>query len=154
MLSSHLFFCLPLIAPCTALQNCLRLKMWPYHLSFCVFTMVRWSSCTPTASWYSNWILESGANFLVFHTVFVGNVQKSPIASHLLDPSFEFCCLCPALIGIKEGGNFTLMNNVNVEIKFKIFVLIHAAFYWLSVCFFKRILSELGFHLQIWIVMK
>ena len=34
-------------------------------------------------------ILNSVANFFVGHMVFVGNVQKSPIASHLkgLDPS-------------------------------------------------------------------
>ena len=36
---------------------------------------------------------------------FVGNVQKSPIASHLkgLDPSLCFCCQGPALTGIKKG---------------------------------------------------
>ena len=35
---------------------------------------------------------------------FVGNVQKSPIASHLmgLDPSLGFCCQGPALTGITE----------------------------------------------------
>ena len=43
---------------------------------------------------------------LVRHMVFVGNVQKSPIASHLkgFDPSLEFCCQSPTLTGIKEGG--------------------------------------------------
>ena len=37
---------------------------------------------------HSNCILDSVANFLVRHMVFVGTVQKSPIASHLkgLDP--------------------------------------------------------------------
>ena len=42
---------------------------------------------------------------LVPHMVFVGNVQKSPIASHLkgLDPSLDFCCQGPALTGIKQG---------------------------------------------------
>ena len=41
---------------------------------------------------HSNCILDSVAN-LVRHMVFVGNVQKSPIASHLegLDPSLDFC---------------------------------------------------------------
>ena len=55
---------------------------------------------------HSNCILNSVANLLVCHMVFVGNVQKSPIASHLegLDPSFGFCCEVPSLIGIKEGG--------------------------------------------------
>ena len=53
---------------------------------------------------HSNCILDSVANLLVRHMVFVGNVQKSPIAYHLkdLDPSLEFCR--PALTGIKEGG--------------------------------------------------
>ena len=55
MLSSHLFFCLPLLlapftVPCrivfTMPEN---LEMWPYHLSFRFFTMVRRSSCTPIA---------------------------------------------------------------------------------------------------------
>ena len=51
---------------------------------------------------HCNCILESVANLLVHHMVFVGNIQKSPIASHLkgLDPSRD---LCSALIGIKEG---------------------------------------------------
>ena len=41
---------------------------------------------------HSNLILDSVANLLVRHMVFVGNVQKSPIASHLkgLDPSLKF----------------------------------------------------------------
>ena len=54
---------------------------------------------------HSNYILDSVANLLVRHMVFVGNVQKSPIASHLksLDPSLDFCCQCPALTGIREG---------------------------------------------------
>ena len=43
---------------------------------------------------HSNCILDSAANDLVRHMIFVGNVQKSPIASYLkdLDPSFKFCC--------------------------------------------------------------
>ena len=54
-------------------------------------------------------ILDSVANLLVCHMVFVGNVQKSSRASHLnmlndLDPSLNFCCQDPALTGIKEGG--------------------------------------------------
>ena len=54
---------------------------------------------------HSNCILDSVADLPVRHMVFVGNVQKSPIASHLksLDPSLDFCCQCPALTGIKEG---------------------------------------------------
>ena len=51
-------------------------------------------------------ILHSVANLLVHHMVFVGNVQKSPIASHIksFDPSLDFCCQGPVLTGIKEGG--------------------------------------------------
>ena len=54
---------------------------------------------------HSNSILDSAANLLVRHMVFVGNVQKSLAASHLkgLDPSLDFCCQCSALTGIKEG---------------------------------------------------
>ena len=55
---------------------------------------------------HSNCILNSVATLPVHHTVFVENVQKSPIASHLkdLDPSLDFRCQGPALTGIKEGG--------------------------------------------------
>ena len=53
---------------------------------------------------HSNCILDSVA--FVRHTVFEGNVQKSPIVSHLkgLDPSLDFCCQGPVLTGIKECG--------------------------------------------------
>ena len=57
MLSSHLFFCLPLLlapftVPCRIVFAMLEdLEMWPYHLSFRFFTMVRRSSCTPIAFW-------------------------------------------------------------------------------------------------------
>ena len=54
---------------------------------------------------HSNCILDSVANLLVRHMVFVGNIQKSPIVSHLkgLNPSLDFCCQGPALTSIKEG---------------------------------------------------
>ena len=54
---------------------------------------------------HSSYILDSVANHLIRHMVFVGNVQKSPIASNLkgLDPSLDFCCQGPAITGIKEG---------------------------------------------------
>ena len=91
MLSSHLLFCLrlllaPFTVPCRIVFAIPEdLEMWPYHLSFRFFTMVRRSSCTPIEFW----ILLRTSSF-----VFVGNVQKSPIASHLkgLDPSLDFCC--------------------------------------------------------------
>ena len=105
MLSSHLFFCLPLLlapftVPCRIVFAMPEdLEMWPYHLSFRFFTMVRRSSCTPIAFW----ILLRTSSFVTWS--FVGNIQKSPIASHLkgLDPSLDFCCQGPALTGIKEG---------------------------------------------------
>ena len=52
---------------------------------------------------HSSFILNSVANLLVRHMVFVENVQKSHIASHLkgLDLSLDFCCQCLALTGIK-----------------------------------------------------
>ena len=55
---------------------------------------------------HSNCFLDSVANLLVRHMVFVGHIQKSPIASHLkrLDPFLYFCCQGPALTGKKEGG--------------------------------------------------
>ena len=58
MLSSHLFFCLPLhLAPftvsCRIPAMSEDLEMWPYHLSFYYFfTMVRRASCTPIAFWF------------------------------------------------------------------------------------------------------
>ena len=57
MLSSHLFFCLPLLlapftVPCRIVFAMPEdLEMWSYHLSFNFFTMVRRSSCTPVAFW-------------------------------------------------------------------------------------------------------
>ena len=53
-LSSHLFFCLrlllaPFTVPCRIVFAMPEdLEMWPYHLSFHFFTVVRRSSCTPT----------------------------------------------------------------------------------------------------------
>ena len=48
---------------------------------------------------HSSCILDSVANLVVRHMVFVRNVQKFPIASHLkgLDPFLDFCCQGPAL---------------------------------------------------------
>ena len=61
MLSSHLFFCLPLLlahftVPCRIVFAMPEdIEMWPYHLSFRFFTMVRRSSCTPIAFWILLW---------------------------------------------------------------------------------------------------
>ena len=68
---------------------------------------------------HSNCILDSVANLLVRHMVFVGNVQKSPIASHLmgLDPALDFCCQGPALTGIKEGRLDELLHQLNLRSK-------------------------------------
>ena len=57
MLSSHLFFCLPLLlapftVPCRIVFAMPEdLEMWPYHLCSRFFTMVWRSSCTPIAFW-------------------------------------------------------------------------------------------------------
>ena len=51
---------------------------------------------------HSNCILDSAANLLIRHMVFVGNVQKSPYLKGL-GHSIEFCCQDPALTCIKEG---------------------------------------------------
>ena len=57
MLSSHLFSCLPLLlapftVPCRIVFAMPKdLEMWPYHLSFRFFTMVRRSSCIRIAFW-------------------------------------------------------------------------------------------------------
>ena len=56
VLSSHLSFCLPLLAtfivPCRIVFAMPEdLEIWPYHLSFLFFTMVRRSSSTPVALW-------------------------------------------------------------------------------------------------------
>ena len=73
---------------------------------------------------HSNGILDSVANLLVRHTVFVGNVQKSPVASHLkgLDPSVYFCCQGPALTGIKEGRLDERPHQLNLRSKRDIIV--------------------------------
>ena len=54
---------------------------------------------------HSNCILDCVVNLLVRHVVFVGNIQKCPIASQLegLDRSLDFCCQGSALTGIQEG---------------------------------------------------
>ena len=57
ILSSHLFFCLPLLlapftVPCKIVFVMPQdLELWPYHLTFHFFTMVRRASCTPIAFW-------------------------------------------------------------------------------------------------------
>ena len=57
MLSSHLFFCLPLLlapftVPCRIVFAMPEdFEMWPYYMSFRFFTMIRRSSCTPIAFW-------------------------------------------------------------------------------------------------------
>ena len=63
--------------------------------------------------------------------VFVGNVQKSPVASHLksLDPSPNFCCNGPALTGVKEG-NLTVEASEMFLSLHMIFILESAAVVW------------------------
>ena len=59
-------------------------------------------------------LLDSVANLLVRHMVFVGN-----IAFHLkgLDPSLDFCCQGPALTGIKEGRWDERPHQLNLRSK-------------------------------------
>ena len=83
MLSSHLFFCLPLLlAPFTV--TC-RIVLRCGHTIWVSFSL-------PWLGDYHAFQLHSVANLLVRHMVFVGNIQKSPIASHrkVLDPSLDF----------------------------------------------------------------
>ena len=103
MLSSHLFFCLPLLldpfaVPCRIVSPCTRILR-------CGHTIFLSVSLPWLGDHHALQLLNSVANLLVRHMVFGGNVQKSPIASHLkgLDPSLYFCCQGPALTGIKEG---------------------------------------------------
>ena len=62
-------------------------------------------------------ILDSVANLLVRHMVFVGNVQKSPIASHLkgLDPPLYFCCQGPALTGKRKVDKMSFRISLTLE---------------------------------------
>ena len=66
MSSFHLFFSVfltPFTVTCRIVFAMPEdLEMWPYHLSFRFFTMVRRSTCTPI-----KWILDSVANLLVRH---------------------------------------------------------------------------------------
>ena len=68
MLPFHLFFCRPLLLvpftlPCKSVFAMPKdLEMWPYHLSFRFFTMVRRSSCTPIAFW----ILSRTSSFVTW----------------------------------------------------------------------------------------
>ena len=61
MLSSHLFLCLPCLlppftVPCTmVLARLDERETWPYHCNLHLFTMVRRSSCGPTACWILPW---------------------------------------------------------------------------------------------------
>ena len=51
--------------------------------------------------------------------VFVGNIRKSPKASHLkgLDPFLDFCCQGSALTGIREGGKDERPHQLNLRSK-------------------------------------
>ena len=68
---------------------------------------------------HSNCILDSVANLLVRLMVFEGNIQKSPLASHLkgLDPSCDFCCQRPVLTGIKEDRSDERPHQLNLRSK-------------------------------------
>ena len=61
----------------------------------------------------------------VRHMVSVGNVQKSPMASHLkgLDPSLNFCCQGIALTGIEEVRTDESPHQLNLKSKRDVLVL-------------------------------
>ena len=106
MLPSHLFFCLPLLlAPfivhCRNIFTMLEdLEMWPYHLSFRFFAMVRRSSCTPTAFW----ILLL---YLITHTV-----ATSVICERLLFTLLNFSTHFKRMLNI---CNKTLIEIVTIS---------------------------------------
>ena len=78
---------------------------------------------------HSSFILDSVANLLVRHMVSVGNVQKSPIASHLkgLDPSLDFCCQGPALTGIRKVDKMSVRISLTLEAS-EMFLSLHMIF--------------------------
>ena len=125
MLSSHLFFCLPLrLAPFTVPCKIVfampeDIEMWPYHLSFLFFTIVMHSSC----------ILDSVANLLVRHMVFVGYIQKSPIASHLkgLDPSLDFCFKVQLSQALRKVDKMGVRISLTLEAS-EMFLTLHIIF--------------------------
>ena len=67
---------------------------------------------------HPNCILDSVAYLLFRLMVFVGNVQKPHLASHLkgLDHSLDFCCHGPALTDIKEGGYDMRPHHLNLTL--------------------------------------
>ena len=69
----------------------------------------------------NNCILDPAAYLLLPHMVFIGNVQKSLMASHLKGfvPSFAFCCQGPALTGtcIKKGTYDECPHQLNFRSK-------------------------------------
>ena len=79
MLSYHLVFWLrlllvPFTVPCRIVFAMPEdLEMWPYHLSFRFFTMVRRSSCTPIAFW----ILLRTASFVTWSLQEISEVSYS-----------------------------------------------------------------------------
>ena len=97
-----------------SLQNCLRHARGSWDVAISSeFPFLNHSS----EIIHSNCILDSVANFLVCPMVFVGNVQKSRIASHLkgLDLSIDFCCQGPALTGIKKVDKMSVRISLTFE---------------------------------------
>ena len=107
ILSSHRFFCLPLLHAPFTVPNRIYSDMpedfetWPYHLSFCIFTSAKRLPCILIASC----ILLGTSSFIT--EVFVGDIQKPLMASHIetLDHSFKLCCNGPALKSIRPNKN-------------------------------------------------
>ena len=101
MLSSHLFFRLPLpLVPFSVLCRIVlampeALEMWRYHLSFCFFTLL---ADHHALHLHSGFCCEPPRSL---H----GLCMKCSEVSHsILDPSHDFYYQGPALTGIKECG--------------------------------------------------
>ena len=109
MLSSHLFFCLPLLlapftVPCRIVFAMPEdLEMWPYYLSF--FSL--------------SWLRDHHAHQL--HSGFCCEPPRSSHGlcrkSHLkgLDPSLDFYCQGPALTGIRKVDKMSVHISLTLE---------------------------------------
>ena len=85
ILSSHLFFCLPLFlfpftVPCRIVfAKPEDLETWPNHLSFRFLTRVRSSSYSPMAAW----IFLRTSSLVTWSLYEMFNSPPAPVASHL-----------------------------------------------------------------------
>ena len=77
-----------------------------------------WPPCLPWLGDHHapNCVLNPAIKLFFRHMTFVGNVQKSPLASNLkgLCPSLEFCYKGPALTDIKECRSDECPHQLNL----------------------------------------